>query len=534
MAASRRVTNIELNLWVKILAIGKSAKEKVFYRASSAPMATSIALGQVTPYADFQAARSRGSKVIPLTVQLSADLDTPLSLFLKVKRPGELGFLLESVEKGESTGRYSFLGFADQSEKLVPPPDADPLEWLAGILPMESVEAPGDLPRFWGGAVGHLGWEAIRSIEPAVGPRPAKYPPATEPQHAFLKCKRCLIFDHVAQVITGVVVVVIDPSHTEEQAQASYRQGLERLRALQERTTQVITVPETEKPADFKPEENFLTPREAFMEKVEKTKEYIRRGDIFQLVLSQQVHRKTWVDAVSIYRALRMLNPSPYTFLLDFVDYQLVGSSPEMLVQLTGQRAVVCPIAGTRVRTGVEAVDHEAEEDMLHDPKERAEHLMLVDLGRNDLGRVCDYGSVEVPRYSEVEYYSHVMHMVSRVEGRLRPDKTAFDLVRSAFPAGTVSGAPKIRAIQLIDELEEHPRGFYAGAVGYFGNWGSLDTCIAIRTLMLKDGWATMQAGAGIVADSDPAKEWDETMNKLAAIRQAVDMAEQSFGGNAQ
>lgn len=496
-------------------------------------MATSIALGQVTTYDEFCAARSRGSKVIPLTTQLSADLDTPLSLFLKVKRPGELGFLLESVEKGESTGRYSFLGFADQSEKLVPPPDVDPLEWLAEILPMESVEAPGELPRFWGGAVGHLGWEAIRSIEPAVGPRPEKFPPIAEPQHAFLKCKRCLIFDHVAQVITGVVVVVLDPSDCEEKAKAAYQRGLERLSALQERTAQPIAVARCEKPKDFSPQENFLTPREDFMAKVDKTKEYILRGDIFQLVLSQQVQRKTWVDAVSIYRALRMLNPSPYTFLLDFVDYQLVGSSPEMLVQLTGHRAVVCPIAGTRVRTGVEAVDRQAEEDMLNDPKERAEHLMLVDLGRNDLGRVCEFGSIEVPRYGEVEYYSHVMHMVSRVEGRLRSNQSPFDLVRSAFPAGTVSGAPKIRALQLIDELEDHPRGFYAGAVGYFGNWGSLDTCIAIRTLMLKDGWATMQAGAGIVADSDPATEWEETMNKLAAIRQAVDMAEQNFGGNA-
>jgi anthranilate synthase component 1 len=494
-------------------------------------MATSIALGQVTPLADFQAARARGARVIPLTVQLSADLDTPLSLFLKVKKPGELGFLLESVEKGESTGRYSFLGFADASERLIPPAGVDPLQWLADILPMESVEAPGDLPRFWGGAVGHLGWEAIRSIEPAVGPRPDKYPPPEQPQHAFLKCKRCLIFDHVAQVITGVVVVVLSSDADEAAAVAAYEAGLERLRLLQERAASSISLPATTKPEGFEPEELFLTPREEFMAKVDTVKQHIKAGDIFQLVLSQQVRRKTWVDAVAIYRALRMLNPSPYTFLLDFADYQLVGSSPEMLVQLTGQRAVVCPIAGTRVRTGIDSVDQEAEDDMLADPKERAEHLMLVDLGRNDLGRVCEYGSVEVPRYSEVEYYSHVMHMVSRVEGRLRPDKTAFDLVRSAFPAGTVSGAPKIRAIQLIDQLEDQPRGFYAGAVGYFGNWGSLDTCIAIRTLMLKDGWAVMQAGAGIVADSDPAKEWDETMNKLAGIRQAVSMAEESFGG---
>lgn len=498
-------------------------------------MATSIDLGLVTTLADFQAAQARGSRVIPLTVQLSADLDTPLSLFLKVKRPGELGFLLESVERGESTGRYSFLGFADPSERLVPPPGADPLSWLAQILPIESMEAPTDLPRFWGGAVGHLGWEAIRTIEPAVGPRPSKFPEESEPQHAFLKCKRCLIFDHVAQIITGVVVVVLpqDPAPSEAAIVEAYQQGIARLRDLQERAHSPIRLPETPRPEAFQPEEVFLTPKETFMQKVDTVKEHIRRGDIFQLVLSQQVRRKTWVDAVAIYRALRMLNPSPYTFLLDFADYQLVGSSPEMLVQLTGQRAVVCPIAGTRKRTGIEAQDREAEADMVSDPKEQAEHLMLVDLGRNDLGRVCEYGSVHVPRYAEVEHYSHVMHMVSRVEGQLRHDQTPFDLVRSAFPAGTVSGAPKIRAVQLIDELEDQPRGFYAGAVGYFGNWGSLDTCIAIRTLLLKDGWAVLQAGAGIVADSDPEREWEETMNKLAGIRQAVDMAEQSFGGQA-
>lgn len=497
-------------------------------------MATSITLGRVTSYQEFQEARAGGARVVPLTVKLSADLDTPLSLFLKVKRPGELGFLLESVEKGESTGRYSFLGFADRSELLVPPQDADPLSWLMEVLPLESGEGPVDLPRFWGGAVGHLGWEAVRSIEPAVGPRPDKFPsPADTPQHAFLMCRRCLIFDHVAQMITGVEVVNLEPDCDEPQARKAYDEGLRRLQELQERARGSVDRTPPQRPQGFEPEEQFLTPREAFMDQVKTAKEYIRKGDIFQLVLSQRVRRKTWMDAVGIYRALRMLNPSPYTFLLDFADYQLVGSSPEMLVQLTGRRAVVCPIAGTRKRTGDHQVDREAEADMLDDPKEKAEHLMLVDLGRNDLGRVCDYGSVHVPRYAEVEYYSHVMHMVSRVEGRLQADKDAFDLVRAAFPAGTVSGAPKIRAVQLIDELETQPRDFYAGAVGYFGSWGTVDTCIAIRTLMLKDGWVTLQAGAGIVADSDPASEWEETLNKLAGVRQAVDMAEETFGGEA-
>jgi anthranilate synthase component 1 len=494
-------------------------------------MMTTKALGRVTTFEQFQEARNQGSKSVPLTVQMAADLDTPLSLFLKVKKPEEVGFLLESVERGESTGRYSFLGIGNRDELLRPPVNVDPLEWLKDVLPMETTELPSAIPSFWGGAVGHLGWEAIRQLEPAVGGRPEKYGECDAPQHAFLLCDRCLIFDHVAQMIIGVVLVHLEDSHSDEQIKSAYDQGIVDLNDLRQRAAGRVQLPEISKPDDFAPEERFLTDRETFMAKVDKTKDYIRAGDIFQLVLSQRVQRKTWVDSVAIYRALRMLNPSPYTFLLDFGDYQLVGSSPEMLVQLSGRRAVVCPIAGTRKRTGELAEDREAEKDMLDDPKERAEHLMLVDLGRNDLGRVCDYGSVHVPRYAEVEYYSHVMHMVSRVEGKLRPNQDAYDLVRASFPAGTVSGAPKIRAIQLIDELEDVPRDFYAGAVGYFGSWGNLDTCIAIRTLMLKDGWVTFQAGAGIVADSDPASEWDETLNKLAALREAVDVAESGLGG---
>ena len=493
-------------------------------------MMTTKALGRVTTFEQFQEARNQGSRSVPLTVQMAADLDTPLSLFLKVKKPDEVGFLLESVERGESTGRYSFLGIGSKDELLKPPPDSDPLEWLKKVLPMDTMELPSAIPSFWGGAVGHLGWEAIRQLEPAVGPRPEKYGECDAPQHAFLHCNRCLIFDHVAQMIIGVVLVHLDESPSQEEVKAAYERGVSDLGDLRERAAGRVQLTQQKKPQGFESEERFLTEREAFMEKVLKTKEYIRAGDIFQLVLSQRVKRKTWVNSVAIYRALRMLNPSPYTFLLDFGDYQLVGSSPEMLVQLSGRRAVVCPIAGTRKRTGELAVDRESEKDMVEDPKERAEHLMLVDLGRNDLGRVCEYGSVNVPRYAEVEYYSHVMHMVSRVEGKLRPDQDAYDLVRAAFPAGTVSGAPKIRALKLIDELEEVPRDFYAGAVGYFGSWGNLDTCIAIRTLMLKDGWVTFQAGAGIVADSDPALEWDETINKLAALREAVDLAEAGLG----
>lgn len=493
-------------------------------------MATTTRLGKVTTYEQFLESRQKGSNTVPLTVQMPADLDTPLSLFLKVKKPDEVGFLLESVERGESTGRYSFLGIAGPNEVMRPPADANPLEWLKDALPKEEMILPSALPSFWGGAVGHIGWEAVRSLEPAVGPRPKKFGPIDTPQHAFLHCNQCLIFDHVAQMITGVVVVSVPREAQEDEIRKLYDDGVESLLELRKRASGRIQLPEISKPSDFQAEEKFLTDRDTFMGQVDKTKEYIRAGDIFQLVLSQRVQKRTWVDSVSIYRSLRMLNPSPYTFLLDFSDYQLVGSSPEMLVQLSGGRAVTCPIAGTRKRTGELQVDREAEADMLADPKEKAEHLMLVDLGRNDLGRVCEYGSVQVPRYAEVEYYSHVMHMVSRVEGKLQEGKDAYDLVEAAFPAGTVSGAPKIRAMQLIDELETVPRDFYAGAVGYFGSWGNLDTCIAIRTLMLKDGWVTFQAGAGIVADSDPASEWDETLNKLAALRQAVEMAEESLG----
>ncbi len=491
---------------------------------------TTAALGRITTFDEFEASRTGGSNLVPLTVQLTADLDTPLSLFLKVKKPDEVGFLLESVERGESTGRYSFLGISKSDEILRPPVEANPLEWLKEALPFDTLELPSNVPSFWGGAVGHIGWEAVRTLEPAVGPRPQKFGDYDGPQHAFLHCNRCLIFDHVAQMITGVSVVKLPENASEDEIRRLYEEGVERLSELRERAQGSINLNRPAKPAGFDSEEQFMTERETFMAQVDKTKEYIRAGDIFQLVLSQRVKRRTWVDSVAIYRSLRMLNPSPYTFLLDFGDYQLVGSSPEMLVQLSGRRAVTCPIAGTRKRTGELDVDRLAEQDMLSDEKEKAEHLMLVDLGRNDLGQVCEYGTVHVPRYAEVEYYSHVMHMVSRVEGRLNHDKDAYDLVKAAFPAGTVSGAPKIRAIQLIDELEDVPRDFYAGAVGYFGSWGSLDTCIAIRTLMLKDGWVTFQAGAGIVADSDPASEWEETLNKLAALRQAVDMAEENLG----
>lgn len=494
-------------------------------------MVTNKELGKVTTFEQFQQARLQGSNIVPLTVQMAADLDTPLSLFLKVKKSDEVGFLLESVERGESTGRYSFLGIAERDELLLPPDGVNPLEWLKSKLPLETIELPSTIPSFWGGAVGHLGWEAVRCLEPAVGPRPEKFGDFEVCQHAFLHCHRCLIFDHVAQVIIGVVVLNVPSEASAEEVRSLYEEGVESLQDLRSRAKGTVSLPRLEKPHDFKAEETFLTERDTFLEQVEKTKEYIRAGDIFQLVLSQRVKRKTWVDSVAIYRALRMLNPSPYTFLLDFGDYQLVGSSPEMLVQLSGRRAVACPIAGTRKRTGELSVDRAAEADMLSDPKEKAEHLMLVDLGRNDLGQVCEYGSVHVPRYAEVEYYSHVMHMVSRVEGKLLAGKDAYDLVKAAFPAGTVSGAPKIRAIQLIDQLENVPRDFYAGAVGYFGSWGNLDTCIAIRTLMLKDGWVTFQAGAGIVADSDPASEWEETLNKLAALRQAVDVAESGLGG---
>ncbi|MEW6282312.1 MAG: anthranilate synthase component I family protein, partial [Candidatus Eremiobacterota bacterium] len=431
----------------------------------------------------FQGLSGQG-RVVPVYRELPADLETPLSVFLKLRQPGRPAFLLESVEKGQSMGRYSFLG-TNLSPLLRVDGDRvylsdGPGEALAGRDPLallrermaafRATPLPG-LPGFWGGAVGYLGYDAARRFE-RLGPGPPD--DLHLPESLFMLCRQSVLFDHVGQRMYAVVAV--PPG---EEYPGAVRE-LDELAAALRRPLEFHSQPGGSVP----PDEQCNRTREDYMEAVTVAKEHIAAGDIFQVVLSQRTSRRSPADPVDIYRALRILNPSPYMFFFELGDFQLIGSSPEMLVKLEGRWCETHPIAGTRPRGRDAAHDEALEKELLADPKERAEHVMLVDLGRNDLGRVCRYGTVHVPQFMDVERFSHVMHLVSRVRGELREGLDGFDLVRAAFPAGTVSGAPKIRAMQIIDQLEPTRRGVYAGAVGYFGFWGNLDTCIAIRTIV--------------------------------------------------
>ncbi len=468
----------------------------------------------IHPTPELFAELSQQGFVVPVYRELPADLETPLSVFLKLRRAGQPAFLLESVEKGKSVGRYSFLG-TDLSLllRMEKCDQGDPLEQLRSKMAEYKASPLPGLYGFWGGAVGFLGYDAIRRFEP-VGEGQAD--DLGLPEALFYLCRQSVLFDHLAQRMYAVVAV--SPG-------GSYEEAVRELEDLGRRLKEPLAfVPRNAPVPD--PDEHENQTREEYMHGVERIREHIAAGDIFQAVLSRRLDRRTSADPVNLYRALRILNPSPYMFFLDFVDYQLVGSSPEALVKLNGQEAETHPIAGTRPRGRDGEHDRALEEELLADPKERAEHVMLVDLGRNDLGRVCRYGSVHVPQFMEVERFSHVMHIVSRVKGELRDDLDGYDLVKAAFPAGTVSGAPKIRAMQILDQLEPTRRGVYAGAVGYFGFWGNLDTCIAIRTLLFRGDRVYLQAGAGIVADSDPATEYQETVAKLEALKRALEMAE--------
>lgn len=479
----------------------------------------------IHPTAEKFSELSSQGYVVPVYRELPADLETPLTVFLKLRQPGEPAFLLESVEKGKSVGRYTFLGtkmsllLRVEGDQVTTPAGTeslagrDPLQLLRqSMSAFQASPLPG-LYGFWGGAVGYLGYDAIRRFEP-VGEGPPD--DLGLPEAVFHLCRQSVLFDHLAQRMYAVVAV--EPGGSYSEAVAALEELGERLR----------------RPLDFKPrqgavadpEERHNQSREEYMRGVEAIREHIAAGDIFQAVLSRRLDRRTGADPINLYRALRILNPSPYMFFLDYGEFQLIGSSPEALVKLDGQTAETHPIAGTRPRGRDAEHDRSLEEELLADPKERAEHVMLVDLGRNDLGRVCTYGSVHVPQFMEVERFSHVMHLVSRVRGELRPELDGYDLVRAAFPAGTVSGAPKIRAMQILDQLEPTRRGVYAGAVGYFGFWGNLDTCIAIRTILFRGDRVYLQAGAGIVADSDPATEYQETVAKLEALKRALEMAE--------
>ncbi len=476
--------------------------------------------------------------LVPIYREVPADLDTPVSVYLKLAGHGA-SFLLESVEGGEQVGRYSFIGVepdalltfkgntvtrrsTNRTTTFDLPLGNDPLHVLqAELARFEPVPLP-DLPRFVGGLVGYLGYDVIRFFEPklAIGAAPDDLPEAI-----FMLADTLVAFDHAR----GRLLIIAN-AHLNGDPYTAYGEAVARIDRIAERLTAPLPSLITRRSSFPSPLTSNFT-QAGFEAIVRAAQEHIAAGDIFQVVLSQRLSRCTTAQPFDIYRALRRLNPSPYMFFFDFGEvegnpYHVIGASPEMLVRLEGRTATVRPIAGTRRRGSHPAEDAALEQELLADPKERAEHVMLVDLGRNDLGRVCEYGSVHVPDLFVVERYSHVMHIVSQVEGTLRDGVTAFDLLRATFPAGTVSGAPKVRAMEIIRDLEQLDRGLYAGAVGYFSYDGALDTCIAIRTMQLHGEVVSIQAGAGIVADSDPASEYQETLNKAKALAVAVELAE--------
>ncbi|MDA8387994.1 MAG: anthranilate synthase component I [Nitrospiraceae bacterium] len=487
--------------------------------------------------------------LIPVYMEVLADTLTPVSAYLMLRgeRPS---FLLESVLGGEKWARYSFLGLAPRAVikargrrmeirtagGVQAFEEADPLErvreFMKAIRPARAEDAT--LPRFYGGLVGYIGYDMVRFMEEL----PDRGRPGLDMPDLFLMLTgMILIFDNLRQKLKIVANVHLDDGASPEEA---YDLAVEKIVSIRRRLagfSGAVSRQAGEDPADAQKgkkmtgmkksafESSFGSPKD-FMDAVDRTKQYVMAGDIVQGVLSQRFQRKTSAHPFAIYRALRVINPSPYMYYIDTGQEHIVGSSPEILVRLEGGDITLRPIAGTRRRGATLEEDLALEEELKADPKEQAEHIMLVDLGRNDVGRVAGTGSVKVPELMVVERYSHVMHIVSSVEGRLKPGLGPFDLLRACFPAGTVSGAPKVRAMQIIEELEPVKRGPYAGAVGYFSYSGNMDTCITIRTLIIKEGMVYVQAGAGIVADSVPESEYAETVNKARAMMEAVEMAE--------
>ncbi len=475
--------------------------------------------------------------LVPVYRTLLADLETPVSVYLKLASMGESSFLLESVEGGEQVGRYSFLGVKPKGMLTVQGQDVtitrhgetttrsldageDPLHVVEREFERVTPVRLDGLPRFVGGALGYLSYDFVRHLERL--PDTAR-DDLNVPDAAFLLADTLVIFDH-----TKHRLIVLANAHNTGDPDAAYDDAVGRIDEIMRALARPLPYQDTgDLPEASETDLQSNVTRPDFENMVHRAKDYIAAGDAFQIVLSQRFKRRTSAPPFTIYRALRALNPSPYMFYLRFGDdLSLIGASPEMMVRLEDGIASVRPIAGTRRRGATDAEDQALADDLLTDEKERAEHVMLVDLGRNDLGRVCDYGTVHVPNMMYIERYSHVMHIVSQVQGRVRAGMTAFDLLRATFPAGTLSGAPKVRAMEIIEELEGTRRGPYGGAVGYFSFDGSMDTCITIRTMMMRGDQVYFQAGAGIVADSDPAREYDETVNKARAVAVAVDHAE--------
>jgi anthranilate synthase component 1 len=486
------------------------------------------------PRDKFYALAEKGN-LIPVFREIMADMDTPVSAFRKLD-DGRFSYLLESIEGGEKWGRYSFLGSAPSviirskgnlvetiSDGItVQQESADPLNCIKELLAQFTPVEVAGLPRFFGGAVGYLGYDMVRHFESLTTIKPALLDAYDS---YFMITDTIVIFDTMRQKIK-----VVSNAHITENVPTSkaYTRATERINDIIRQLRAPLppqSASPTAKPVKFLSNMS----RAEFEDSVEKAKEYVRSGDIIQVVLSQRFSGELTADPLDIYRVLRTLNPSPYMFFLRLDDTVIAGASPEVMVRKEGDRVELRPIAGTRPRGATPDIDDRLADELLADPKECAEHVMLVDLGRNDLGRVCTTGSVSVSELMLIERYSHVMHIVSNVQGQLSADRDAFDLVRATFPAGTLSGAPKVRAMQIIDELEPVRREIYGGAVGYFSFSGNMDLCITIRTLVIKGGKIHLQAGAGIVADSDPSTEWQETVNKGMAVMRAVETAEKGL-----
>jgi len=490
-------------------------------------------------------ALAKDHNLIPVYREILGDLHTPVSAFHKLD-DGRFAYLLESVEGGENVGRYSFMGGAPsivlrtRDREVTVERDGssatrelaegeDPLHVLKTLMSEYRVARVPGLPKFYGGAVGYISYDAVRFFE-----RLPDAPPddLNLPDCYFVFTDICVIFDHVRHRI-----LVICNAHVDGDPDDAYRRAFAKIDDILDQLQRPDKSPLGLIPggplADLPVESNFT--HEGFLAAVEHGKEYIAAGDVIQVVLSQRLRRELCpalcAEPFNIYRALRYLNPSPYMYYLSYGDLKIIGSSPERLVSEEQGTVITRPIAGTRRRGRDAEEDAALAADLLADAKERAEHIMLVDLGRNDLGRVCEYGSVEVDELMQIENYSHVMHIVSNVRGALRPELDHFDVLRACFPAGTVSGAPKIRAMEIIDELELTRRGPYAGAIGYFSFEGNMDTAITIRTIVVRDGAAYVQAGAGIVADSVPESEYQETLNKARALLKSLEMAERGLCG---
>ena len=470
---------------------------------------------------EFQA-YAGSANLVPVYKEINADLETPVSAYMKVAR-GPYSYLLESVEGGERVARYSFIGTDPQEVVKTGPGEAlgeiDPLKPVEEMLSRYVLADVDDLGKFNGGAVGYVSYDAVRHFERLPMP---EADPLGLPESVFMLSTTYLVFDHVRHSIR-----VVSHAHLEGDVERAYQEATDRIDEVVRRLEgpPMRLEPNLDRPTDADVEVNMSPDEYAGM--VDAAREYIIAGDIIQAVVAQRLSRPTSAHPFQVYRALRTVNPSPYMYYLDLDGFQIVGASPELLVQVIDGRVAVHPIAGTRPRGRDEAEDQRLEEELRTDEKERAEHVMLLDLGRNDVGRVSKPGTVRVTQAMDVERYSHVIHLVSHVTGELQDGYSNYDALRACFPAGTVSGAPKIRAMEIVAELEPDRRSVYAGAVGYFDFSGNMDTAISIRTMVLKDGVAHVQAGGGIVYDSNPDSEYMETIHKASAVLRAIDKAEQ-------